>query len=190
MALPAQKAELEQLYTSDEFEALPEFDERYELIDGRLVEKPMPNNEHLWIVHVLQRAVDRFDPDEKLGVAFPEPSVKLDARNTPMPDLGFWVAGRKPLRGKTAADWPDLAIEVLSPHDLASRKRREEVQDKIRKYQAAGVRLVWVVNPREKTVEVYYPDQVGPVQTLGIADQIDGADVLPGFKFVVGKLFE
>ncbi len=190
MALPAQKAELERLYTSDEFEALPEFDERYELIDGRLVEKSMPGFEHGLIADILKETLRDFDPDRKLGLMLQEVSTRLDTKNTPLPDLSFWTTARMPKRTQGAAPFPDLAVEILSPHDLASRKRREEVQDKIRKYQAAGVRLVWVVNPREKTVETYYPDQVGPVQTLGIADELDGADVLPGFKMAVAKLFE
>lgn len=190
MALPAKTFNFEKIYTSEEFEALPEFDERFELIDGRLVEKPMPNSEHLLIVHIIQRAIDRFDPDEQLGMALPEASVKLSPRNTPMPDLAFWIASRKPKRSKSATERPDLAIEILSPHDVETKKRFREVQDKIRKYQIAGVKIIWVVNPQNKTVEVYHPDQIEPVQVLGIGEQLDGEKVIPNFTLPVAALFD
>ena len=40
---------LERSYSSDEFENMPEFDERFELVEGRLVKKPMPTHKHSWI---------------------------------------------------------------------------------------------------------------------------------------------
>lgn len=147
MALPARTADFEKTYTVDEFEQLPQFDERYELIDGRLIERPKPNYEHGRIVQRLNRAITLFDPTEKLGEIAQEVSTRTGSRTALLLNLSFWKAGRKPLNSKGAAPRPDLAVEVLSPHDLASKKRLEDVYKKVRSYQSSGVPIVWVINP-------------------------------------------
>ncbi len=50
-----------------------------------------------------------------------------------------------------------------------------------------GVRLVWVVRPEERAVDVYRPGEA--VAALGEQDDLDGLDVLPGFSCAVGALF-
>ena len=51
-----------------------------------------------------------------------------------------------------------------------------------------GVRLVWVVHPDTRTVDVHQAD--GSVSTLGSDDAIDGLDVLPGFACPVSAVFD
>ena len=83
------------------------------------------------------------------------------------------------------AFWPlvsDLAVEIVSPHD-----RAEEVQGKVRECLNAGTRLVWVVWPRLRLVTVYEPG--GGYRELSLADELDGASVLPGFRVGVAELF-
>jgi Uma2 family endonuclease len=70
---------------------------------------------------------------------------------------------------------PDLAVEVLSPED-----RPRQVFDKIGEYIQAGVRLVWVVDPRQRSAAVYR--SLTDMRTLGLADSLEGEDVLPGFR--------
>jgi Uma2 family endonuclease len=190
MALPLRAVEFDQLYTSDDFEKLPEFNERYELIGGRLVKKPMPGWEHGIIADNLREALRQFDPERKVGRVLSDTSTKLGEKDTPLPALAFWTRANRPTHTKGAAPRPDLAVEVLSPHDLGSKKRLSEVQDKIRRYQAAGVSLIWVINPENQTVEVYYPDQEKPVQTLKIGDSLSGEPVLSGFTISLTTLFE
>lgn len=54
-------------------------------------------------------------------------------------------------------------------------------------YLDAGTSLVWVVQPRRRIVTVYTPDHIGRV--LGEADELDGGDVLPGFRLPVTAIF-
>ena len=82
------------LYTVDEYIKLPQYHERYELIDGRLVEKPMPKYEHSVITDIFKEALLKFDPERKLGVMRSEVSVRLRSDYSPTPDLAFWAAGR------------------------------------------------------------------------------------------------
>src|SRR5205085_1852424 len=116
------------------------FDERYELINGKLIEKPMPKVEHGLIVRTIMFALRDFDRTEKLGIMIPEVSVTIRDDYTPAPDLSFWMAERKPDRKVVIASRPDLAIEVQSPD-----QRLTELRDKAIEYLKAGVKLVWII---------------------------------------------
>ena len=77
---------------------------------------------------------------------------------------------------------PDLAVGVVSPGDTMY-----EIEETVDDFLAAGTRLVWVVNPRRRTVTVYRP---GPrVSILKEPDQLSGEEVVPGFACTVGELF-
>lgn len=77
---------------------------------------------------------------------------------------------------------PDLAVEVVSAHDLFT-----EVQVKAGEYLAAGVPLVWLVDPKAEQVLVYRGD--GSAARLTAADMLSGGDVLPGFECRLAELF-
>lgn len=77
---------------------------------------------------------------------------------------------------------PDLAVEVVSHHDLYT-----EIQAKVESYLRDGVRLVWVVDPQRSKVTVYEGSQF---KTLGQDEVLSGADVLPGLEIELVKLFQ
>lgn len=77
---------------------------------------------------------------------------------------------------------PDLAVEILSPGDSWS-----EIEEKVREYLAGGVRLVWLVDPRERRVTVRYPDR--PPRMLATDGVLDGEDVVPGCSLPLEDLF-
>lgn len=77
---------------------------------------------------------------------------------------------------------PDLAVEVLSPSN-----RARELSDKVLEYLAAGTRLVWVIEPRQRIVTVDTPDRTARI--LREDELLDGSDVLPGFSLPVHALF-
>ncbi len=187
-ALRARVNDFEKRYTAQEFEALPEFDERFELVDGKLVKKPMPNHEHTNIGWALCLAYALFDRQERIGRMRPEAQVNLGPNDEPIPDVAFWTAARMPARNLTAAaPYPDLVAEIWSPHDLEHPRK---ARDKIQRYLKAGVKLVWVVNPPNRTVEVYRPSQTNPVEVLSIGEELSGEEVIPGFKVAVKPLFD
>ncbi len=76
---------------------------------------------------------------------------------------------------------PDLAVEVVSPSDHYLR-----VQNKVRQYLQCGVRLVWVIDPQDRSVTVYRSQQQGKI--LGENDLLTGEDVLPGFSCRVAEV--
>lgn len=78
---------------------------------------------------------------------------------------------------------PTLIAEILSPSDKV-----EELDEMTASFLAAGVPLVWVVDPRDRTVTIYCP---GKKPTFVNDEQdLDGGDVLPGFRVPVVRLFE
>ncbi len=190
MALPARAIEKTRFYTDHEFENMPEFHERYELIEGRLVKKPMPGEEHAQIANFIKEQYTLFDPNKKLGTMFIDLSTNLGPNDTPIPDVAFWTAERKPKRSKGAAPIPDLAIEVLSVHDTDSQKRRDEAIGKVRRYQAAGVRAGWVIDPKARRVEIYRPGQLAPMEILTENTTLENEEMLPGFKIKLSELFD
>jgi Uma2 family endonuclease len=77
---------------------------------------------------------------------------------------------------------PDLAVEVVSPGDTAA-----EVEEKVEEWLRFGARAVWVAYPTGPRLAVHRAD--GSTQRLGPDDEVDGGDVLPGFRMQVRDLF-
>lgn len=102
-----------------------------------------------------------------------------------MPDASFVAKGRLPgdkaPKGYVALA-PDLAVEVLSPGEFA-----EELWEKLADYKSAAIRLVWVVSPATRVVQVRRAD--GGMSELDETGTLSGEDVLPGFTCTVADLF-
>lgn len=77
---------------------------------------------------------------------------------------------------------PDLAVEVLSPNDLAY-----EVDEKVEEYLSNGFRLIWIVYPNTRKVVVHRADRT--MATLYAQDQITGESALPSFACRVADFF-
>ncbi len=127
--------------TADDYLALGETPERYELIDGVVVMSPSPTVRHQKIIALLFRQIDRF-VERFGGDVLPEIDVRLSERLVYRPDLVYYKPGRLaglPARLDTP---PDLVIEVLSPGskplDLITKKSD---------YERFGVGESWVVDP-------------------------------------------
>ena len=105
------------------------------------------------------------------------------------PDVAFVRAERvppptSPIYEKAWPLAPDLAVEVASPNQY-----RPAMARKAQRYLNAGTRLVWVVWPKRKEVDVWRPGDIKPSATLGVDDVLDGLDILPGFTYPVERLF-
>jgi Uma2 family endonuclease len=159
----------------------------YELVDGVLVEKVMGYPESYlakWIAMLLEETIKV----SRLGsVAGPDGAVRLMAGLVRIPDLSFvsWerLPGRRIPKQPILGLAPDLAVEVLSRGNTAG-----ELALKVREYFLAGVRLVWLVEPRKRLVRVYTaPDQC---VRLTEQDSLDGGDVLPSLQLPVKRIFE
>lgn len=69
---------------------------------------------------------------------------------------------------------PDFVIELRSESD-----RLKPLQEKMQEYLESGLRLGWLINPQDRTVEIYRPREA--VEVMGLPATLSGEDVLPGF---------
>ncbi len=173
------------LLTVAEFERLPDDGNQHELDEGELIVMPPPMLGHGRIQIRLARTLGNFVDINALGEVLTETGFRLFADTVRAPDVSFIASkNRSRLDLKHYSELaPDLAIEILSPSDVASQWNR-----KIRQYLKAGSHTVWVIDPEVQTVSVYNSD--GSFRMLGPDDQIDAPELLPGFSVPVHSLFE
>jgi Uma2 family endonuclease len=174
-------------YTPEDLLAMPD-GTSYELVDGHLVERNVSVISS-WVGGELHGRLREYCRAHNLGLVWPaDNGIQCfpDAPNkVRRPDVSFVrqerltaeVLGQGHLRIV-----PDLVAEVISPNDSA-----EELDEKITEYQDAGVRLIWVVNPDAGTVRAYRTD--GSTVLYRLHQDLDGEDVLPGFRCPVRDLF-
>jgi Uma2 family endonuclease len=111
--------------------------------------------------------------------------VRHDPDTVRGPDVAFVTKKRIPPEGEPDEYWdiaPDLVVEVPSDNDT-----RKEIREKVTDYLNAGVRLVWVVDPQKRTVEVH---SARSQRVLKDKDVLTGGNVLPGFRCKVADIFQ
>ena len=165
----------------------PEPEGLYEIVDGKVVEKTMGVHE-VAIANELHLILGAFAKGNHLGWVWCEMlfvTVAATGRSR-RPDVAFvsaerWPMGRD-LPETTAFEFaPDLAVEVVSPSDLA-----DDLQRKIREYFAAGVRQAWVIYRTTATIVVH--ESATSARTVARGDVLDGGTILPGFRLAVSDL--
>jgi len=162
----------------------------YEFVDGKWVKMPAMSVYSALTASHFAFTVGRFVDDRDLGevaahLLFHLPLVEDRNRR---PDFAFvsyqrWAKDRPIPEGDNAWDVvPNLAVEIMSPTDLA-----EDLLEKIEEYFRAGVELVWVVYPRRRTIHVY--DSLTKIRVVTRTDELDGGKVLPDFRLPLTTLF-
>ena len=139
----------------EELERLPE-NVVGEIVDGELYVSPRPASPHLRASYRLGVILGPFDlGTQGLGgwLILDEPELRLGpGPDVIVPDLGGWRRERMPSMPRVPAMTlaPDWVCEVLSPStETMDRKRKMAV------YAREGVRHLWLVDARIKTLEVY-----------------------------------
>jgi Uma2 family endonuclease len=180
------------LMTTEELLALPDDGMDRDLIRGVLWETPMTRRSRL---HARTEAkivalIDRWmssRPDPRGEVLSGEAGCIL--RRDPDTTVGIDVAYISPEMAARQSDdttlldgAPVLAVEILSPND-----KQADIDEKVAEYLAAGVALVWVVNPRFRTVTVFRQD--AEPELFNVHQELSADPHLPGFRVPVRELF-
>jgi Uma2 family endonuclease len=174
------------LYTVDEFErfmALPENRERrFELVDGHIVERDRPEIRGVVagnVVTVIGIYLDENDIGRVAVSVHCRPTD--DPYNDRLPDVSF-VSGHNPPEQISPTNYlPDLCVEIQCS-DLSLKTMSEKAAF----YLANGAKMVWLIYPRQRIVEVLTTTDR---QLLTENDTIEGGDLLPGFAVPVRELF-
>jgi Uma2 family endonuclease len=179
--------------TTAELLALPDDGIDRWLINGELRERPMTkrNRFHSAAVALLTTELENWrrsqplprgrvltgeagvqvkhDPDVTFGVDVVYVSADVMARQT---DDSTLIDGV-----------PVLAAEVLSPSDTV-----EDIHEKVEAYRTAGVPLVWIIDPYDRTVTVYRPGS--EPELVNVRQELTADPHLPGFRVPAARLFE
>jgi len=177
------------LLTAEEFanEPQPEDGSQQELLNGVIVTMPPPSFYHGRCCNRIGKKLGNYADDHSLGFVTNNDSGVILSRNPDTvrgPDVAYWSTTTlpEPPREGYPTVVPDLAVEVLSPSDVFTA-----VQRKVQQYLRAGVRLVWILVPEDRSVTVFRTGREPLLLANG--DTIDGEDVLPGFTSLVAELF-
>lgn len=158
----------------------------FELVRGELREMPSSGFDASRIASRILIALGQYVLGNDLGdVTTADGGYKLFEDTLRVPDVAY--INKEKLAQITESEKfvpfpPDLAVEVISPHD-----RVIDLNDKIALYFEAGVQVVWVVNPARQTVSVHLPD--GSSQTYTPEMTVPGTSLLPGFELPVASIF-
>jgi Uma2 family endonuclease len=162
----------------------------YEVVNGQRVELPPMGVYSTFVALRLFLEAAPFATAHRLGIVVAEVLFILDRERNlrRRPDVAFVSAERWPLDRliPEEGDWevvPDLAVEVTSSNDLW-----DEVLAKMHEYFERGVWQVWIVVPKSQQVFVF--ETPTRVRILTTAEELEGGDLLPGFRLSLAHLFQ
>jgi Uma2 family endonuclease len=181
----------EKTITLEAFLKLPETKPASEYIDGRIIQKPMPQGKHSIIQGELITAINAVVKKQRVAHAFPELRCTFGGRSI-VPDVSVFTWNRIPVdaNGDIANVFPfcpDWTIEILSP-DQSSTK----VTGNILHCLKNGCQMGWLIDPEERSLLIFPPGQqpelleaeqdVLPVPTLASTLQLTIGDVFGWLK--------
>ena len=175
------------VYTADDLLNMPE-DWRFELIRGELIPMPPPpGGEHGALTNDLSGLATAFALQNNLGQGFAAETgflISTDPDSVIAPDWAFITRERLPERvgRKHMPVVPDLVLETRSPNDS-----RREISLKVQLWLLVGVRIVWELDPRGRTLTVHRAGATPNV--LKPEDTLTGEDVLPGLEIPLSLIF-
>jgi Uma2 family endonuclease len=182
------------LLTYDDYLALPETMQRYEVIDGKLIMEPAPLFGHQWHSRKIFQPMANYVDDNLLGLVVYAPVDIMISRaplRTRQPDVLYISFERIAQLGLDNMEElpfldiaPDLVVEIVSPSES-----QQNVSDKLADYQRMGVDECWLVRSREDTIEVvqFISDSSRTVERFSNGARVQ-SHVLPGWQPVVNDL--
>ena len=181
--------QIQPLLTIADLDLMPEDGNRYEIIGGELFVSRAPGLTHQLIVTNIIVKVRAFLDQNPIGIVAPGPGVIFDEYNGVIPDIVFLSNERRAeiASGERINGAPDLVIEILSP-GVANQRRDRVVKSQL--YGRYGVREYWIVNPAERSIEVYLARDETLVLDQTFAGEVElTSAVLPGLRCALPSIF-
>ena len=160
----------------------------YELINGLIVKKQAPSFAHQNSSMNLSIFLGNFNREKKLGKLVASPiDVFFDDYNNTQPDLLFIKKEREYIITNHGIEGaPDLIVEILSPSTF-----RYDRREKFNLYMQFGVSEYWIVEPVNKSIEVYVLENGKyDLQFSAISEGIIQSNVLAGLNLDIAAVFE
>jgi Uma2 family endonuclease len=181
--------------TLDEFLKLPETKPASEFIDGKIIQKPMPQGKHSTIQLDLGTDINLALKPPRIARAYSELRCTFGGRSI-VPDIAVFTWERIPRdeNGKvsnTFAIAPDWTIEILSPDQSQTKVIRN-----ILHCLAHGTQMGWLIDPEEELVFVYFAERRSrraSLRTLAVfeeeSDRLPVPPFADSFSLTIGQLF-
>ena len=172
-----------------EFQEMEDLEEGflYELIHGELVKRSSPATDHQTASFNLTLILGNYIKEKKLGRCFTAPfDVIFDEENLTQPDILFVSNAKSAIVTDNCVEGaPDLIVEILSPGTFKTDRG-----DKMKLYCRFGVAEYWIVDPKNRAIEVYVlKEKTYELLSFGIETGEVESTVLPGFKVPVQEIF-
>jgi Uma2 family endonuclease len=172
--------------TYDDYCALPDDGNRYEVLEGELVVAPSPDFEHQDVIWELGARLRLYVRTHRLGRVVGAPmDVVLAPDTVVQPDILFISQENADIVRDRVWGSPDLCIEVLSP----STGKRDRGQKK-ELYTRFGVREYWIVDTNRQTVAVCtLQDRIYGEPIERASDDLLRSTVIEGFIIRARDIF-
>lgn len=176
-------------WTYDDWLRLPDDDRfKYEVLDGVLHMTPPPTPYHQDAAGELFAQMRTYARQHSLGMVLAAPTgVRLPGQPVPLqPDILFVRGERRAIVGANYVEGaPDLVVEVLSPSNWMYDRG-----EKMEAYREGGVPEYWVVDYRERSIEVFVLEEGVYVLTGRFGSgQSARSPALAGFEIAVDDVF-
>ena len=182
-----------EILTYEDYLALPEMMQRYEIIDGELIMPPAPLFGHQWRSKKIFQPMNAHVDEHQLGVVVYAPVDVMISQNplrTRQPDVLFISFERLEQYGLDDMEKlpyldiaPELVVEIVSPSKSTSK-----VSDKLVDYRRIGVQECWLVRSAEETIEIIQlSNSLQTVERFRLRDRIR-SHILPEWQPVVDDL--
>lgn len=160
---------------------------RFELVDGRLLVREPAGFRHGRVVATLATILGTHVREHRLGVVLTGDAgfiLRRGPDTVRAPDVSFVSRARipDPEPVSFAELAPDLAVEIVSPSNSP-----DQIAGRVRDLLAAGTRLIWILDPETQGATIHRPHR--EPEHLASGGEIDGEDVLPGFRCSLEEIF-
>lgn len=173
--------------TAEEFLALPETQEHYELINGVVFMSPSPDLVHQELMTELIFQFRAFLKRHPIGWIFPDIDFSIAAApvgkdTVYRPDLVYVTRESMPTRTRRLGCTPSIIVEILSP-----RTRNLDLRTKLDDYERAGVPEYWVIDPASASFQ-FHRLVDGRYVKAEPAGESYATSIVPGFSLDLASL--
>jgi len=175
-------------FTIEEFQRLLLEGRRWELLDGAVVQMEMHSARTSHFTGRLMVLIHQHVEEHRIGKTLgPGCGFRLWPEHETVRVTDISVTRHERIPDEREWDGypriaPDFTVEVFSPLE-----RLATAIGRIAMFLQAGTRLIWFVDPENKTVMLLHPD-IAPIM-LKQGDMLEGEDVLPRFSVPVSEIF-
>ena len=184
----------QEILTYEDYLALPETMQRYEIIDGELIMPPAPLIGHQWRSDEICTQMRTYVREHQLGLVLSAP-VDVIISQTPLrtrqPDILYVSFDRLQKYGLDELEAlpyldvaPELTVEIVSPSETD-----RQIEAKLADYQKIGVQECWLVRSAQKVIDVvqFIDDISRTVHGFGRGQRVQSG-VLPNWQPTVDVL--